>query len=76
MLVNVAQTILTLSLGLPALARLGLRGRLRHRVRVGHGARRLRPVHRRGQPGVALRAQRDGRPGVAAGIKQIDHSFT
>ena len=61
-------------LGLPALARLGLRGRLLHRVRVGHGARRLRSVHRRGQPGVALRAQRDRGPGVAASQKPIGHS--
>ena len=53
-------------LGVPALARIGLRGRLRRGRRFGHGARRLRAVHRRGQPGVALRAQRDRRPGVAA----------
>ena len=63
-------------LRLPALARLGLRGRLRNRVRVGHGARRLRAVDRRGQPGVALLAQRDGRPGVAVCQKLAAHSFT
>lgn len=53
-------------LRLTTLARLGLRGRIRHRVRVGHDARRLRAVDLRGQPSVALRAQRDYRPGVAA----------
>lgn len=53
-------------LRLTTLARLGLRGRPRHRVRVEHDARRLRAVDLRGQPSVALRAQRGCRPGVAA----------
>lgn len=58
-------------LRLVALARLGLRGRLRHRVRVGAGARRTQRQEDRGQRGLALPTQRHPGAEVAALIYGI-----
>ena len=63
-------------LSLAALARLGPRGGPLGHVVLGAGPRRQRRRRVGGQRGVALRAQRDGRPAVAARQNLIGHSFT